>query len=779
MALSTSANKVIHSGNGVATSFAYTFPILEASHLSVIYTDTGGNAVTLASSLYSVTGIGGLTGGTVTYPLSGPELATGETLTILRTVPLTQTTVFSNQGGYYPEVVEGRFDRVYMALQQLQEQLGRVDLDQPSATGAHVVPTLADLKALAVRYESVLVKSGQAAGVWQWVADSATTADDGIVVECTDGPAGRYKRVFSGPVYVEWYGALGYPASSDDSTAFAAALASGYNVQCQGYKTYYVKDQVVGTEKSIDGNWSAVRAASSAKWIFRLSGFGCRIARLTLDDANDAVVRSTTLSAGVTATATIFTVASADGLEVGMLATVYMDNARWHISPITGIAGTTIAVARAFNANATSGAEVACSWGMLNIRGSSMSTFGPARWSNTSFGIVMDADPAAGLPYINNRNTVDLLNMDSVKHVGVFRGRNCADNGLGRIVLRSGVTETNSYTGDGVTAAFNLSHAAWLKSDVTVTVSGLVKTIVTDYTFNSRSQIQFTGGNVPTNGQTVSIANVRDGKAGYVEDATGWSGIRGGDTVDHIQAVDFVRGVEGHTLELMEKTVATVDTCSGEGIYINACSGAGPVGFGKTFAGYCHAPIKIDGNSTAFSHDGALWTTRPAISATIAGTVGSYDIEVESGSTAYIDTTGWHPSSGKTTGGSGTFVFSGAELMRFGSSSSFVAAGVSTFYGPGGHSSAGNTGFVLDRARTIRRLYVLNGASPGVGQTYTVAVQVDGIVSVVFTGTIVAGAFSLDIKGIQTVAANATIYIKVTGSEAAATTTFRGYVELV
>ena len=38
----------------------------------------------------------------------------------LRVVPLTQTTVFSNQGGYYPEVVEGRFDRVYMGLQQLQ-----------------------------------------------------------------------------------------------------------------------------------------------------------------------------------------------------------------------------------------------------------------------------------------------------------------------------------------------------------------------------------------------------------------------------------------------------------------------------------------------------------------------------------------------------------------------------------------------------------------------------------------------------------------------------------
>ena len=49
-------------------------PDLEATHLSVIYTDTGGNGITLASSLYSVTGIGTTSGGAVTYPLSGSPL---------------------------------------------------------------------------------------------------------------------------------------------------------------------------------------------------------------------------------------------------------------------------------------------------------------------------------------------------------------------------------------------------------------------------------------------------------------------------------------------------------------------------------------------------------------------------------------------------------------------------------------------------------------------------------------------------------------------------------
>lgn len=125
MALTTTTNKVIHDGNASATVFPYTFPILEASHLTVIYTDADGVETTLSASQYSVTGIGGRSGGSVTYPLAGAAIGSGTKLTIVRTVPYTQTTVLSNQGGYYPEVVEARLDQIYMAMQQLAEIVGR------------------------------------------------------------------------------------------------------------------------------------------------------------------------------------------------------------------------------------------------------------------------------------------------------------------------------------------------------------------------------------------------------------------------------------------------------------------------------------------------------------------------------------------------------------------------------------------------------------------------------------------------------------------------------
>ena len=125
MALSTTTNKVIHSGNASATVFPFTFPIPDASYLSVIYTSAAGVETTLSPSLYSATGIGTTTGGSVTYPLSGSPIAASTLLTLVRTVPYTQTTVMANQGGYYPEVVEARFDLAYMAMQQLAEIVSR------------------------------------------------------------------------------------------------------------------------------------------------------------------------------------------------------------------------------------------------------------------------------------------------------------------------------------------------------------------------------------------------------------------------------------------------------------------------------------------------------------------------------------------------------------------------------------------------------------------------------------------------------------------------------
>ncbi|MCW3657536.1 hypothetical protein K6L27_05060 [Burkholderia cenocepacia] len=125
MTISSTANKAIRYGNGVATSWPYKFLIPNASQLSVIVTDPQGNQSPLAPSQYSVSGIGSRNGGTVTFPLSGAPLAMGWAITIVRTLPIVQLTDIVNQDGFYPDVLEDSADYLTMVDQQLSESLSR------------------------------------------------------------------------------------------------------------------------------------------------------------------------------------------------------------------------------------------------------------------------------------------------------------------------------------------------------------------------------------------------------------------------------------------------------------------------------------------------------------------------------------------------------------------------------------------------------------------------------------------------------------------------------
>ena len=121
MTVNTTTNKALFDGNGAATTFAYTFPIPDATYLQLWYTDASGTTTQVPLSGYSVTGIGSPIGGIVTYPLSGAPIPNGSELAILRVLPYKQTTDLVNQSGFYPNVVEGGLDDLEMQLQQLIE----------------------------------------------------------------------------------------------------------------------------------------------------------------------------------------------------------------------------------------------------------------------------------------------------------------------------------------------------------------------------------------------------------------------------------------------------------------------------------------------------------------------------------------------------------------------------------------------------------------------------------------------------------------------------------
>lgn len=113
-------------GNDVATTFPFDFKIFADSDLRVVLRDTLTAEYLLTLDVdYSVSmnpDQNADPGGTITYPLSGSPLATGERLTVTTDLELSQQTVFTNLGKFFPATVEDTFDRLTMLLRQIQAE---------------------------------------------------------------------------------------------------------------------------------------------------------------------------------------------------------------------------------------------------------------------------------------------------------------------------------------------------------------------------------------------------------------------------------------------------------------------------------------------------------------------------------------------------------------------------------------------------------------------------------------------------------------------------------
>lgn len=115
-------------GNGTASAFPFTFKVFQAADLDVVRLDQSTNVETtlVLTSDYTVTlnqDQDSNPGGTVT--LVAGALASGFTLTMTSDVPNLQPTDLTNQGGFYPEVINDALDRATIQIQQLQEQTDR------------------------------------------------------------------------------------------------------------------------------------------------------------------------------------------------------------------------------------------------------------------------------------------------------------------------------------------------------------------------------------------------------------------------------------------------------------------------------------------------------------------------------------------------------------------------------------------------------------------------------------------------------------------------------
>lgn len=122
MTITTTATSVTYTGNGGTTTWSYSFPIPALTDLVVTVTQIStGTSNVISGTLYSATGVGGSSGGVVTYPLSGTPLSTDYRITIAREVPYIQDTDLTNQSALYADVIETALDYLTMQTQQLAQ----------------------------------------------------------------------------------------------------------------------------------------------------------------------------------------------------------------------------------------------------------------------------------------------------------------------------------------------------------------------------------------------------------------------------------------------------------------------------------------------------------------------------------------------------------------------------------------------------------------------------------------------------------------------------------
>lgn len=114
-------------GDGIATEFDFEFRVFSEEDIYAVQTVTATEVETalILNTDYTVdlnddqdTG----PGGSITLTTAPP---TGETLVITSILEYLQSTDITNQGGFYPEVIERALDRLAVYAQQLDEELSR------------------------------------------------------------------------------------------------------------------------------------------------------------------------------------------------------------------------------------------------------------------------------------------------------------------------------------------------------------------------------------------------------------------------------------------------------------------------------------------------------------------------------------------------------------------------------------------------------------------------------------------------------------------------------
>jgi hypothetical protein len=270
MSIATSTAKIQYTLAATVQALPIPFYFLESGHIKAIRSraDVTDYVMVLGTD-YTLTGVADEDGGELTTIATNMQV--GDVITIKRDIAITQTVNYVYNDRFPAETHERALDKLTMIVQQLKEVTDRaVQFPESDVAGTgNIMPSAADRAAKIFGFDasgaqvqlydpvSAVFAEGDAiyantvaalkavlvapllngqqchvagysspgdggGGTWVYLTASATTADVGTVVAPNAG-AGRWHRIYSGPINPIWFGAIG-DGVADDSTALALAF---------------------------------------------------------------------------------------------------------------------------------------------------------------------------------------------------------------------------------------------------------------------------------------------------------------------------------------------------------------------------------------------------------------------------------------------------------------------------------------------------------------------------------------------------------------------------
>lgn len=219
MTVTVQTNRATFAGNDVTTAFPFLFKAYdEADIVCAKYSSTGVETPLVKDSDFSVA-LNDDGTGTVTYPISGTELATGETLLVRRIVPNTQTLNLAPNGPYDPGSTMRAIDENAFKAIQNTEEIGRARKLPPNESATADLPPADQRKGLFDGYDVGTGAPTLLAGVGS-ATDAAVVAYDRLA---TGTVSQSVASILSAMVFVsEWD-----PAATglvDDNSKMQAAI---------------------------------------------------------------------------------------------------------------------------------------------------------------------------------------------------------------------------------------------------------------------------------------------------------------------------------------------------------------------------------------------------------------------------------------------------------------------------------------------------------------------------------------------------------------------------